>query len=76
MFQALFLAHHLLGLLRIRPEIGVNSLLLDFSQLLTQLACVKGTPGGRELCPSRLRILARILQTFVIFLSVGRHISM
>jgi CRISPR/Cas system CSM-associated protein Csm3 (group 7 of RAMP superfamily) len=29
-FEALLLAHYLLGFLRIRPEIGVGSLLLDF----------------------------------------------
>jgi hypothetical protein len=29
-FQALFLTHHLLRLLRIRPEIRVSSLLLNF----------------------------------------------
>jgi hypothetical protein len=30
MLQTLFLAHHLLGSLRIRPQIGVSGLLFDF----------------------------------------------
>ena len=60
--KALFFAHHLLGFLGIRPEVGVRSLFVDFGQLLAQFACVKGTPAEYELFPSGQRIAVRVLQ--------------
>jgi hypothetical protein len=56
-FQALFLAHDLLGFLWIRPEGGIGGLLFDLGQTLAQVASVKDTPEVRELCLSGVRIL-------------------
>ncbi len=61
-FQALLLAHDRLGFLRIRPEIGVGGLLLNFAQALAQIARVKDTPEVHELCLLKLHILFRVLQ--------------
>ena len=62
-FQALFLPHDLLRLLRVRPESWVCRLLFYFAQLLTELAGVKGTPGDHGLCLSGRYIPARALHS-------------
>src|SRR6185437_4515272 len=59
--DALALAHYLLGLFLIGPEIGVGSFLFYFGKLLAQAGRVKDTPADRGPCCGRPRIRVRVL---------------
>jgi hypothetical protein len=66
-FETLLLAHDLLRALRIRPQVGIGSVLIYFCELMTELVRVKDTPGVRGLSAASLNIPARVPESCFAF---------